>query len=105
MSEENKLLKALKSGKLLLLCPPIDSEKLIGRPFEGSPGCTYEPSTCDFCNLNIHLGTKQKEAYKSGKYIKICALCFFKYAGKELSEKLLNENLISFQEIERETKH
>lgn len=97
-----KLKLALLAGKGILLCPPLESEKIYGIPFEGSPGCTYEPSTCDLCNLDVHLGTKQKQAYETGKYIKICCVCFFKHTGKEQAMELIENNMTSFQELERE---
>ena len=95
----------LALGKLIILCPSPRSEKILGEAFEGSPGCTYETGICDFCDLDMYLGTKQKEAYKTGKYVKICDMCFFKYAGKKHSKQFLENNMISFQELDEATKH
>lgn len=102
---KNKLALALAMGKLIIMCPSPRSEQLMGKKFKGSPGCTYGNGICDFCKKDMYLGTRQKEAYKTGKYVKICDMCFFKYAGKKASKHMLDNNMTSFQEMERETKH
>lgn len=102
---DNKLIAAVEAGKFILLCPSPRSEKIVGEKFKGSPGCTYGHGVCDFCSLDMYLGAQQKEAYKTGKYVKICDMCFFKYTGKKYSKHLLDNNMTSFQELNEATKH